>query len=181
MKAQNDSSFDETPEPKTTNMSKLDGLIPVGRKLNRRRLALIFFVIVALVLTAVFATRLDFTAFSVKEETGDELPPCTNECSFEGKACENDKIFECVLGQDGCRHKNLVEPCPEGSICSTLKEGTCYTPKTCDFTFHTCITTTSYQLCKNGKTVEDAETLKCPEKLVCNKGSKQFALCVEKK
>lgn len=152
---------------------------PVRRRLNMKRISLILSVIVALVFVVVFITKFNPTALTVKEG-GNELPPCTNDCSFEAKICEDGKILECVIGEDGCRHKNVVESCPEGSICSKLKEGTCYTPRTCDFTFHTCITTTSYQLCKDGKSIEGAETQKCPEGLVCNKSPKNFALCVEK-
>jgi hypothetical protein len=181
-----DGSFEEVPDSEgptavkqESTTAKLGGMLS-GRRLDKKRLAIIIFIFIALIVTVVSVTKFGVTSFIVKEGESNELPPCTNECTFEGKACENGEILECVIGQDGCKHKNLVESCPEGNICSTLKEGTCYTPKACDFTFHTCITTTSYQLCKNGKTIEGAETKKCPEKLVCNKRSKTFALCVEK-
>lgn len=174
-----DGSFEEAPESENNSSSKSIGIFS-ERRLNKRRLAIIAFVFVALISTALFVTKFGTTAFNVKEEK-EETPQCVSECEFEGKACENGKIFECAIGQDGCKHKNLVESCPEGSICSKLKEGTCYTPQTCDFEFHTCASTTSYKLCNNGKTVEGAETKKCPEKLVCNKSPKNFALCVEKR
>ena len=174
-----DGSFEEVPDSEGPTTVKLGDMLS-GKRFNKKRLAIIAFIFIALIVTVVSVTKFNVTSFIIKEGESNELPPCTDECTFEGKACENGKIFECVIGQDGCKHKNLVEPCLEGSICSKLKEGTCYTPKACDFTFHTCITTTAYQLCKNGKTVEGAETQKCQGKLVCNKSSKTFALCVEK-
>lgn len=173
-----DGSFEEVPDSEGPTIARLGDMLS-GRRLDKKRLAIIAFVLIALITTVVSVTKFNVTSFIVKEGQ-EEIPSCTDECTFENKICENGKIFECVIGQDGCEHKNLLESCPEGSICSTLKEGTCYTPKACDYTFHTCITTTAYQLCKDGKTVEGAETTKCPENLVCNKGSKNFALCVEK-
>ncbi|MDP2909366.1 MAG: hypothetical protein Q8N77_06195 [Nanoarchaeota archaeon] len=147
-----------------------------GRKLNIRRLIIMSFAIIGLILAATFFTKSSWTAFIVKEDK----PVCTDDCTFEGKTCENAKIFECAAGEDGCKHKSLVEPCPENAVCSTLKEGECYTPQTCDFDFHTCISDVLYKICENGKTIEGAETKKCPDGLMCNRSPKQFALCVEK-
>lgn len=145
------------------------------RRLNRKRLMMLASVVIAIIVLAFFA-KLGFTAFIVKEKP----PKCIDECSFEGKVCEDTKIFECTLSEDGCKHKILVESCHEGAKCSTLKEGECYEPDSCDDDFHICISDFLYQMCKNGKTIEDAETKKCPTRLMCNRNSKQFAICVEK-
>lgn len=153
-------------------------LIPEGRKIDKTRLIIVFSAVLALIVVVAFVSKIGFTSFTVREE---QQPTCADECSFEGKICEESKIFECVTGENGCKQKNLVESCPEKSVCSTLKEGTCYTPQACDFSFHTCVTKTSYQLCNDGKTIEGSETRKCPGKLVCNKKSNNFAVCVEEK
>jgi len=177
-----DGSFEEVPDSegptiaKEPTIQKMMGMFD-GRKLDKKRLSIIFFILLLLIVTVVSVTKFDITSFVIKEK--EEILQCVDECTFETKICEGGKIFECIIGQDGCKHKSLVESCPEGSVCSTLNEGACYTPKACDFTFHTCITTTAYQLCEGGKTVEGAETTKCPENLVCNKKTKNFAICVE--
>ncbi len=155
-------------------------LVPEGRKLDKTRLIIVFSAVLALIVVVAFVSKIGLTSFTVKEEQ-ESQSACTDECSFEGKICEEAKIFECVTGENGCKQKNLVESCPEKSVCSTLKEGTCYTPQACDFSFHTCVTKTSYKLCKDGKTVEGSETRKCPEKLVCNTKPNTFAVCIEVK
>ena len=146
------------------------------RILNKKRLIIIVSIVLALVTVAVFINQIGLTAFTIKEKP----PACTDECSFEGKICESAKIFECSIGEDNCKHKILVETCPEEGICSTLKEGECYTPQSCDGDFHTCISDVYYKMCKDGKTVEDADTKKCPTGLMCNRDPKQFAVCIEK-
>lgn len=161
------------------NFPKLNLNMPEGKRLNRRRLIVVFSIILALVAATVFVNKAGLTAFIVKEEK-EVGQACIDGCSFEGKICEDAKIFECATGEDGCKQKILVEECPENAVCSTLKEDACYTPKTCDSEFHTCFSTSLYQLCKGGKTVENADTKKCPEGLVCNQGPK-FAICIEKR
>lgn len=145
------------------------------KNMNKKRLIILASVVTAIIVLAFFA-KLGFTAFIIKEKPSG----CTDECDFEGKTCESAEIFECVLNEDGCRHKILIGPCPEGAKCSTLKEGECYKPNSCDGDFHICISDFLYQMCKNGKTIEDAETKKCPTGLMCNRNPKKFAICIEK-
>lgn len=147
-----------------------------GKKINKKRLLIILAVSLFLITAVIFIKQIGLTAFTIKEKA----PPCVDECDFEGKICENSQIFECSLGEDNCKHKILVESCPDGSKCSTLKEGECYTPQSCDGDFHICISDVFYKICENGKTVEDSEMKKCSDGLMCNRNSKQFAICVEK-
>jgi len=187
----NPSSPPELPKPDVQTpveeSSKRKGfsLIPPGKKLNVKKLTVMFLILAALVASVVFVSKYSFTAFSVKDETPQETaeaaaPACTDDCSFEGKVCEDAKIYTCEVGADGCKHKNLIENCIQGSVCSAINKDKCYLPQTCDFEFHTCISTTSYKMCKNGKSIEGAEIKKCEEGLVCNKSPKDFGICVEK-
>ena len=147
--------------------------------LNKKRLIIIASVFILLVALGIFFTQTNFTAFSVKENVP-EIPACTDECDFEDKLCENAKIFECSVGEDGCKDKLLVEDCPKDSQCSTLNKDKCYTPQFCDGDFHTCISDVFYKICKYGKTLEGKETKKCPEGLMCNRNPKVFGVCIEK-
>ena len=145
-------------------------------KLNKKRLSIIASVFVVLIAALFFLGKTGIISFAVKEVA----PSCTDECSFEDKLCENAKIFECSLGEDGCRHKVLLEECPSGAECSALNTDKCYAPKLCDGDFHMCISDVLYKMCKDGKTVEGADTKRCPDGLMCNRNPKQFAICISK-
>lgn len=147
-----------------------------GRTLNKKRLIIISSLFILLIVAGIFITGINLTTFTIKEQK----PACTDECDFEGKLCEDAKIFECSLNENGCKHKNLVETCPEGAQCSTLSTDKCYTPQFCDGDFHTCISDVLYKMCENGKTIEGTDMKKCPEGLMCNRNPNNFALCIEK-
>lgn len=149
-----------------------------GRRLNKRRIITIFSVFIALIIILMFSAKFNLTAFVVKEN---QPQACISDCSFEGKICENDKIFECVPNEEGCKYKTEVDICQEGDVCSTIIKGGCYTPQTCDDEFHICVSDSSYKICEDGRTVEDSEIEKCPEDMVCNKNPNLLAICVAKK
>lgn len=158
-------------------MEKIQKVIKFMKRLNKK------FVIVTsasllLVIIAVFFFVSDWgiSAFTTKETP----PQCIDECSFEGKLCEDAKIYECVAGDLGCKVKRLVEECKEEAVCSEVKEGSCFEPQFCDGDFHMCISDVLYKICKNGKTVEGSETKRCPENLMCNRNPKNFAICIPK-
>lgn len=157
---------------------KLNLNFPQWRNLNKKRLILALAIVVALLVVVIFINKIGFTAFTVKEE--EKPPACTDECGFEGRICEDAKIFECSIGEDGCKHKTWVEDCPKNAECSTVNKDKCYESQLCDGDFHICVSDFLYRACKNGRTIEDAETKKCPEGLMCNRNPKQFAVCVEK-
>lgn len=151
--------------------SKLN--MPSGRILDKKKIIIISSVVLALVVIVIFFTN--FTSFSVKEN----VQKCVDKCDFEGQICEDAKIFECVLGENGCKNEVLIKECAEGAVCSKLNND-CYEPQLCDDDFHICISDALYQTCENGKTVEGAENKKCPEGLMCNRNPNIFAVCVEK-
>lgn len=157
-------------------LPKLNLTLPYGSRLNKRRLIIVFSIVFALVVATIFVNKMGLTAFTVKEEA----QPCADECDFEGKVCEDAKIFECSIGEDGCKYKALVEECPEGGICSTLNEDECFVAESCDGDFHICTSDVYYKMCKNGKTVEGADMKKCPTGLMCNRDPEELALCIEK-
>lgn len=162
--------------PKIEDDSLKGKIVYSKRKLNKKRLAIIASSILIFIVALIFFSKSDFTAFSIKEKA----PVCNDECELEGKLCENAKIFECSLGEDGCKHKSLVESCPDGAVCSTLSKDSCYTPQFCDGDFHLCISDVFYKMCKNGKTVEGGDNKRCPDGLMCNRNPKRFAICIEK-
>ncbi|MBU4501966.1 MAG: hypothetical protein KKA79_05195 [Nanoarchaeota archaeon] len=109
----------------------------VTRKLNKKRLVMLSSIILVLIAAVFFISKTDFISLTIK---GEELPACIDDCSFEGKLCENAKIYECVAAEDGCKDKAVTEECKSGDECSSINEGECYTPMLCDGDFHKCDT-----------------------------------------
>lgn len=147
------------------------------RRLNKKFVIIASVTLAVIVIAVLFFTdNLGMDSFTTKEDP----PQCIDECDFEGKICENAKIYECAVGTLGCKVKNLVEECNTGAICSKLKTDSCYEPQFCDGDFHMCISDVLYKMCKNGKTIEGSEMKTCPEGLMCNRNPKNFAICIPK-
>jgi len=146
-------------------------------KIPKKRISIITFTIFALIAIVIFINKVDLTALSIHEKA----IPCTDDCNLEGKLCEDAKIYECAIAEDGCKDKVLLEECVKDAVCSTVNKDKCYTPSYCDGDFHMCISDVYYKMCKNGKTVEDkSETKRCPDGMMCNRNPTEFAICVEK-